>query len=130
MARNVVHSGNASDVMPWTNNTGSAVASGHVIKMANTIGVALVDIANGETKPVAIGGVVSGVAKVSAAVFAQGEKLIWDVSAGAFDDSAATPATGDVTGAAIAWLAGSDGQTTCAIKLTPGNTEISASDEL
>lgn len=128
MARNIVHYGNASDVMPWTNVSGADVSSGQFIKLGNTMGVALVDIAQNEAGSVAIGGVVSGVAKVSGAVFAQGEKLIWDVSAnsgaGAFDDSAATPATGDVTGGAIAWLAGADGDVTCTVKLTPGNTAV------
>lgn len=115
-------------VIQWTNGTGSAVSSGQVVKIGNILGVCLVDIANGASGSVAIEGVFSGVPKVSGAAFAQGEKLIFDVSAGsgvgAFDDSAATPATGDVTGAAIAWAAGTDGQTTCTIKLTPGNTAV------
>jgi len=62
--------------------------------------------------------------KVSGAVFGVGEKLIWDVSAGAFDDSAATPASGDVTGAAIAMRAGQNNETTCLVKLTPGNAAL------
>jgi len=70
------------------------------------------------------------VPKVAAAVFAQGEKLVFDVSAngglGAFDDSAAVPAAGDVTGGAIAWVAGANAETTCTIKLTPGNTTLTA----
>lgn len=121
MAKNFVSDG---DVIPWTNTTGSAVASGQVVVMGHIIGVALVAIAAGATGSVAVEGVFE-VAKVSGAVFAQGEKLIWDVSAGsgagAFDDSSATPATGDITGGAIAWLAGTDGQTTATVKLTPGN---------
>lgn len=121
MAKNYVSEG---DVIPWTNTTGSAVASGQVVAMGHTLGVALVAIAAGATGAVAIEGVFT-VPKVSGAVFVQGEKLIWDVSAnsgaGAFDDSAATPATGDITGAAIAWAAGADGETTATVKLTPGN---------
>lgn len=111
------------DVIPWTNNTGSAVASNAVVKMGNSLGIALVDIANGATGSVAVEGVWV-VPKVSAAVFVQGEKLIWDVSAVAFDDSAAVAASGDVTGAAIAWVAGANLETTCTIKLTPGNTTV------
>ena len=57
-----------------------------------------------------------------------GEKLVFDISAnsnvGAFDDSAATPATGDVTGSAIAAVAGSNGQTECVVILTPGNATL------
>ncbi|KAA2285436.1 DUF2190 family protein [Arenimonas fontis] len=125
MARNYESDGN---VIQWTNDTGSAVASGQVVKVGNLIGVALVALANGETGSVAVEGVFSGVPKVSGAVFAQGEKLVFDVSAngglGAFDDSAATPATGDVTGGAVAWVAGADGETTCTIKLTPGNSAV------
>jgi hypothetical protein len=45
-------------------------------------------------------------------VIAQGESLTWDVSVGKFDDNAATPATGDVTGAAaVAFEAAGNGVT-------------------
>lgn len=115
-------------VIPWTNTTGAAVAVDQVVKVGSSIGVALGAIAIGATGSVALEGVFSGVPKVSAAVFAQGEKLVFDVSAngglGAFDDSSATPATGDVTGGAIAWVAGADTETTCTIKLTPGNSAV------
>lgn len=123
MAKNYESDGNT---IQWTNGTGAAVASGQLVKVGpSMLGVALVAIASGATGSVAVEGVFSGVPKVSAAVFAQGEKLIWDVTAngglGAFDDSAATPAAGDVTGGAIAWAAGANTETTCTVKLTPGN---------
>ena len=105
-------------------NSGSAIAAGDVVVMGHTIGIALTDIADSGSGSVAVEGVFSGVPKVTAAVFTQGEKLIWDVSAGKFDDSAATPANGDVTGAAIAWVAGANNETTCTIKLTPGNATV------
>lgn len=104
-------------------NAGSAISSGDVVVMGHTIGVALEDIAaTTGVGSVAIEGVFT-VPKVSAAVFAQGEKLIFDVSATppAFDDSSATPATGDITGGAIAMVAGANTETTCVVKLTPGN---------
>ena len=124
MAKNYVVEG---DRIEWTNGTGAAVASGQLVKVGpSLLGVALVAIASGASGQVAIEGVFSGVPKVSAAVFAQGEKLIWDVSASAFDDSAATPATGDVTGGAIAWIAGLATETTCTVKLTPGNATTTA----
>lgn len=128
MAKNYESDGNT---IQWTNGTGAAVASGQMVKVGpSMLGVALVAIAIGATGSVAVEGVFSGVPKVSAAVFAQGEKLIWDVSAngalGAFDDSAATPASGDVTGGAIAWVAGANTETTCTVKLTPGNTTTTA----
>lgn len=124
MAKNYESEG---DRIQWTNGTGSAVASGQVVKVGKSmLGVALVAIANGASGTVAVEGVFSGVPKVSDAVFTQGEKLLFDVSAGsgvgAFDDSVATPATGDVLGGAVAWVAGANLETTCTIKLTPGNS--------
>jgi len=53
-----------------------------------------------------------------------GEKLVWDTSAGKFDDSAATPASGDITGAAVAVIAGTSSDTTATVKLTPGNATL------
>ena len=106
-------------------NAGSAIAAGDVVVMGNTIGIALEDIAaTSGVGSVAIEGVFANIPKVTAAVFAQGEKLIWDVSAGKFDDAAATPASGDVTGGAIAMVAGANLETTCTIKLTPGNNTV------
>lgn len=105
-------------------NAGSAITAGSVVELKHCIGVALTDIAaTTGVGAVAIEGVFT-VPKVSAAVFVQGEKLIWDTSAGAFDDSAATPATGDITGGCVAFVAGSNGQTTCVVKLTPGNATL------
>lgn len=112
----------------WTNGTGSTVSSGGVAPASHMIGVALVDIANGATGTVDFtpGRVYSNIPKVTGAVFAVGEKLIWDTSAGKFDDAAATPASGDITGAVIAWEAGTNGQTTCTVMLTPGNATLTA----
>jgi predicted RecA/RadA family phage recombinase len=127
MAKNLVQE---NGLREWTNGTGAAVASGQLVKAGNMLGVALVSIADGVSGTVDFtpGRVYSGIAKVSGAVFVVGEKLIWDVSAnsgaGAFDDSAATPATGDVTGGAVAIVAGANGETTCTVMLTPGNTAV------
>lgn len=115
MAKNFVQKG---DVIDYT--AGADIASGAVVPLQHAVGVAITDIANGDTGPVAIEGVFE-VPKVSAAVFAVGEKLLWDASAGAFDDSAATPASGDLMGAAVAVKAGANLETTCLVKLTPGN---------
>lgn len=106
-------------------NTGSAITAGSVVVMSHMIGIALTDIAaTSGTGAVAVEGVFSGIPKVTAAVFAVGEKLIWDTSAGKFDDAAATPASGDITGAVVAWVAGANGETTCTVKLTPGNATL------
>lgn len=97
MARNYVQPG---DTVNWTNGTGEDVEAGEVVVMGAagdaTLGVALVDIANGESGAVGFG--VFEVAKVDAAIITQGESLVWDSSVGQFDDNAATPATGDVSG--------------------------------
>lgn len=107
------------DVLNWTNG-GSAKAAGAVIALQHMIGVALTDIASGAVGAVAVEGVYE-LPKVSGAVFLVGEKLVWDDSAGAFDDAAAVPAANDLTGAVIAMRAGANGETTCLVKLTPGN---------
>ena len=99
------------------------IAAGQVVKIGNLLGVALVAIPNGATGSVKLGGVFAA-PKVGGAVIAKGESLTWDVSAGAFDDNAATPASGDVTGAAaVAWEAAGNGVTSLLVKFTgvPGN---------
>lgn len=111
----------------YTNGGGSTIASGTLVKAGHTLGWAIADIPAGATGVLRITG--KGTApKVGAAVFVVGEKLVFDVSAnsgvGAFDDSAATPATGDVTGGAIAAVAGANGEGTCTVILTPGNTTV------
>lgn len=113
MATNYVQAG---DVIQYT--AGADISSGDVVKMGNTLGVALQDIANGATGSVAIRGVFT-VPKVTAAVIAQGDSLTWDVSVSKFDDNAATPATGDVTGAAaLAFEAGTSSMTTLKVLFT------------
>jgi predicted RecA/RadA family phage recombinase len=113
MATNYVQPG---DVIQYT--AGAEISSGDVVKMGNTLGVALQDIANGATGSVAIRGVFT-VPKVTAAVIAQGDSLTWDVSVSKFDDNAATPATGDVTGAsALAFEAGTSSMTTLKVMFT------------
>jgi predicted RecA/RadA family phage recombinase len=115
MASNYVQEGKT---IQWVNGTGSDVTAGSVVKVGKVLGVALVDIASTATGSVAIEGVFT-VPKVSGAVIAMGENLTWVVSAGAFDDNAATPATGDVTGApAIAWEAAGNGVTSFVGKFT------------
>lgn len=114
MANNYVSPG---DVIDYTNG-GSAISAGDVVRVGQVLGIALVDIANGATGSVQIRGRFT-VAKVSAAVIAQGESLTWDASASAFDDNAATPATGDVQGPpAVAAAAYGSGTTSMDVILT------------
>ena len=113
MSTNAVQAGNVIDY-----TAGANISAGDVVVIGNIIGVAINDIANGATGSVATRGVFT-VPKVSGAVIAQGESLVWDVSAGKFNDNAATPATGDISGPpAVAWEAAGNGVTTLAVKFT------------
>jgi predicted RecA/RadA family phage recombinase len=106
----------------WTNGTGENVVSGQVVVIGETLGVALVDIANGASGTVQTEGVFT-VPKVTAAVIGQGESLVWDSSVGKFDDNAATPASGDISGNSVsAKEAGTSSMTTLKVKFfgTPG----------
>ena len=116
MAKNHVNDG---DVVDYT-NAGTALASGDPVVIGNQIGVALVSIANGATGSVAMSKVWN-LPKADAAVIAVGEKVLFDSSAGNFDDSLATPAAGDVSGCCVAME--SKGVTvgeTIAVKLNVG----------
>ena len=113
MAANFKQDGN---VIQYT--ASADVKSGDVVVIGQTIGVALVDIATGETGSVARKGVYT-VPKVSTAVIAQGESLLWDVSENAFEDNAAVPATGDISGPiAVAYEAAGNGATSLDVYFT------------
>lgn len=110
------------DIMNYT--AGGAIASGAVVELKHCIGVALrAAAASGDVIAVAVEGVFE-LPKTTASTWVVGEKLIWDTSAAKFDGSGATPATGDITGAGIAMRAGLNGETTCLVKLTPGNNTL------
>ncbi len=114
MANNFIQPG---DTATYT-NAGTALVSGQVVRIGQVLAVALDDIPNGGSGAVALTGVFR-VPKVSGAVIAQGEALTWDASAAAFDDNAATPATGDVTGAAaVAFEAAGAGVTAMLVRFT------------
>ena len=113
MSTNAVQAGNVIDY-----TAGANISAGDVVVIGNIIGVAINDIANGATGSVATRGVFT-VPKVSGAVIAQGESLVWDVSAGKFDDNQATMAEGDIFGAAAcAWEAAGNGVTSFDVYLT------------
>lgn len=119
MATNYVQEGN---VLPYTVPSATTITANQVVKMGDTLGVALEGGTAGEVIQVAIQGVFT-CPKVSAAVIKAGESLVWDVSAdggaGAFDDNAAVPATGDVSGAAaVAFEDAAATTTTLKVRLT------------
>ncbi|HSH45105.1 MAG TPA: DUF2190 family protein, partial [Longimicrobiales bacterium] len=88
------------------------------VVMGDVVGIALTDIAGGETGAVAIEGVFE-VAKAAGTAWDQGAKLDWDASASAFDIGV-TPATGDVEDCGVAAEAAASAATTGYIRLTPG----------
>lgn len=103
---------------------GTNITSGQVVRVGQLLGVAVTDIASGTQGAVSLKGVYT-VPKVSGAVIVQGETLTWDASAAAFDDSLATPATGDVTGsAAVAWESAGNGVTSFKVKFTGAPGEV------
>ena len=108
MATNYVMQGK---VLPFTNGTGSPIASGQVVVVGAMLAVALDAIAAGAVGQVQVGEVFR-CPKATDAVIAQGESMVWDVSEGSFDDNQATPATGDVSGScAVAAAAAGNGDT-------------------
>ena len=96
----------------------AAIASGQVVRIGNLLTVANHSAAIGEPVECNVKGVYA-LPKVSGAVIAQGETLVWDASAAAFDDNLATPAAGDLGGAsAVAFEAAGAGVTSIAVLLT------------
>lgn len=113
MATNYVNDG---QVITYA-NSGTAISAGDVVIINNIVGVALVDIAaTTGTGSVAIEGVFT-VPAVSAAVISQGEAVIWDATAEAFEDDQHSAGTGDITGACVAMADSGNGETTVMVKL-------------
>ena len=120
MATNRVQNGRR---ISYTNG-GSAISSGDVVVVGTLVCVAMTDIANGDTGDLAVSEVYD-LPKVDGAVIAQGERVIYDVSAGEVDDENATPAAGDVSNFGVAWEAkGATTGETIAVLLTPGTGTV------
>lgn len=115
MATNYVGEGKVIDY-----TAGAAISAGDTVvigTVSGMLGIALTDIANGDTGAVAVEGIFT-IPKVSGAVFAQGDQVLLDVSVtpDSVDDNSATPATGDFW-CGTAAVAGANGETTAQIKL-------------
>lgn len=108
MAKNYVQEGK---IMSWTNGTGGDIASGDVVLIGTRVGVALVDIADGESGSVAVAEVFE-VPKVAPLAIAAGDFLYWDVADANFNKTATDNTLG---GYAFADAASAD--TTVNIKL-------------
>lgn len=116
MSTKRVQNGRSIDV-----TLGADVLSGEVVVVGSMVTIASVDGLTGETIACRTTEV-HNVAKVDAAVIAQGESVIFDVSAAEVDDENATPAAGDIVGFGVAWEA--KGATTgedIAVFLAPGS---------
>ena len=117
--KNYIKSGDVLDHTP-----SSAVTGGQVVAMQDTAGVAVGDIASGETGAVAVTGMYE-VAKVSGTAWTMGARLTWDTSAGGFVPTAGhTSDTGDIVDCAIAAADATSGATVGKVKLTnPGTVQ-------
>ncbi|MEG6505868.1 DUF2190 family protein [Nitratidesulfovibrio sp. 1201_IL3209] len=87
MALNRIQKG---DIIDYTNGGSAAIASGQVVVIGTLVGVALVDIAVGETGSVAIAEVFE-VPKASGAI-SQGAAVYWDADGNPVDGTAGTGA--------------------------------------
>ena len=100
-----------ADVLTWLNNTGSAVASGAVVRVgAGLFGIAVTDIANGATGALQLTGQVI-LLKATGVVFAAGDPLFW--SGTNCNKIGTNPRIGTAVAAEIA------GATTCTVLLQP-----------
>lgn len=122
MSGNYKHQGKS---VPWTNATGSAVASGDPVAVGDLLGIASVDIAVGETGTVEVEGVFE-VACNAADVITQGQKLDWDASASEFVDAIGTAASGDLENGVVATTDAGASVVVVEVKLTPGTGTYTA----
>jgi predicted RecA/RadA family phage recombinase len=76
MAQNFVACG---EVVEYVNNTGSAIISESPVIMGATVGVALVDIADGDSGNVMLEGVFE-LAKTTPLVITQGDEVFWNTT--------------------------------------------------
>ena len=121
MATNRVQPG---QVIYWTNATGSAVVSGQVVVIGTIVGVALQDIANGDSGDVAVDEVFT-LPKATGAI-TQGARVYWDADG---DPLGGTAGTGAITTTAAsntlagyAFAAAAEAATTVDVKLNAATT--------
>jgi len=105
-------------VLEHANSSGAAISAGSPVVMGDLVGIALVDIPDGESGSVSITGV-HKVPKVAGVAWAQGEKVDWDASAPGFT-TGITPAAGDVESAGVAARAALTADTEAELLLLPG----------
>jgi predicted RecA/RadA family phage recombinase len=108
MARNHIQPGVVAD---YANATGSTILSGAVVVMGARIGVALVDIPDGQTGSVQVKEVFS-LPKKATDVIGQGDLVYWDATPGEITTTAT-----DNTLAGYAFAAAADGATDVRVDL-------------
>lgn len=112
MATNFIQDG---QTITWTNGTGSDVASGDPVVVVGLLGLAVTDIANGDSGAVIVEGVVE-IPKATGSAINQGAAVDFDVSTGKANGSI-TPATGDLSGCGVAWATAASADETVMVKL-------------
>jgi predicted RecA/RadA family phage recombinase len=105
--------------LTFTNSTGADIAAGAPVVVGRQIGVAAVNIPNGESGELYMTGV-HKLPKTAGAAIVQGTAPIFDVSTGAFVPQGTATATGDVSGAVTAWAPAASAATVAWIKLNTG----------
>lgn len=108
-------------------NAGAAISKGDVVVAGSLVTVAETDIAaSGGTGELMVGGVFS-MPKTTGEAWTVGAALYWDASAAKFAiEAGATLATGDISGAGVAWAAAASGGTVGEVKLNPGIAKLTA----
>lgn len=104
------------EIMDFVNSTGGAIAVDTLIRISDRVGVACVDIANGETGSVQVSGVCE-VAKLSSDVVAQGDSLYFDEGDARVTLSDGGGGSGGNTLAGYAFAGAGNGATTVLLKL-------------
>lgn len=99
------------DEIPYTNGTGSKIAVNTPVLVGDLVGVALTDIANGDTGTLQLSGVAL-LPKATGQAWTQGAKLYWDDTAKKF-----TTTDTSNTLAGWAYAAAASGDTTGQVKL-------------
>lgn len=110
MAKNFVQEG---ETLIYTNTSGSTITSGTAVLMGAKVGIALVDIANNASGPVAVEGVWTYAKNTGASTGgAMGANAYWDNTAKKFT---AVLTSNTLAGYFAATCA--DGDATCSVKL-------------
>lgn len=109
----------------YLNETGASILSGDPVVVGNQIGVAGVDIPDGEAGSVEMEGVFT-LPKTGGSEIVQGSTPVFDVSAGAFVPEGTATASGDVTGTVTCWETAASAETVVVVKLNTGKGSIAA----